>query len=252
MIHERISMPATLRRSVLALLRPTLAAHYRRTGGDCPDWVLAVLGIATLTTRPGFETLARILDSVSRFDGAIIECGVFRGATLLGMAHRLRHRNLAGIRIIGCDSFEGLPEPVTQDAQPDGTFHEVAQRGRFSETSRAALQQRIDALGFPTPIMLMEGFFDRTLSRLVDERFSVAHLDCDLYESYRTCLRHLYPRMVPGGYIVFDEYDYSASAYPGAQRAIDEFFADKPERIEKFSDLPIPRYFVRKVDVRRA
>jgi hypothetical protein len=102
MIPERIPMPATLRRSVVTLLRPTLAAYYRRRGGDCSDWVLAVLGIATLTTRPSFETLSRILDSISRFDGAIIERGVFRDATLLGVAHRLRHRNLTGIRIIGC------------------------------------------------------------------------------------------------------------------------------------------------------
>lgn len=53
-------------------------------------------------------------------------------------------------------------------------------------------------------------------------------LDCDLYESYKMCLSRLYPRIVPGGWIIFDEY-FSAK-YPGARRAVDEFFADRPEK----------------------
>jgi hypothetical protein len=54
------------------------------------------------------------------------------------------------------------------------------------------------------------------------------HLDCDIYESYKTCLDSLYDQVVPGGVILFDE--YACPVWPGATRAVDEFFSDKPEK----------------------
>jgi hypothetical protein len=59
------------------------------------------------------------------------------------------------------------------------------------------------------------------------------HIDCDLYEPIRAALEYFYPRMVPGGYIVM--HDYTSMAWNGAERAIDEFFADKPESV-----IPLP------------
>ena len=50
------------------------------------------------------------------------------------------------------------------------------------------------------------------------------HLDCDLYESYKISLTNLYDKVVAGGIIMFDEYD--DQRWPGARRAIDEFFMD--------------------------
>ena len=50
-----------------------------------------------------------------------------------------------------------------------------------------------------------------------------------------------------GGYIVFDEYDYSKPVYPGAQKAIDEFLKDKPEKITCFKETKHPRHFIRKL-----
>jgi O-methyltransferase len=93
-------------------------------------------------------------------------------------------------------------------------------------------------------VTLVKGYFEETLSAWGDRQFSVVHIDCDLYQSYLTCLDFFYPRMVPGGHIVFDEYDFIADVYPGAQKAIDEFLADKPEKITGFPESPIPRYFI--------
>jgi hypothetical protein len=39
----------------------------------------------------------------------------------------------------------------------------------------------------------------------------------------------LYDRVVPGGFILFDEYD-RVDEWPGARQAVDEFFADKVEK----------------------
>jgi hypothetical protein len=54
-------------------------------------------------------------------------------------------------------------------------------------------------------------------------------LDVDQYKSYKDGFEFVYPRIVPGGIIIFD--DYSCPATPGATIAINEFLATVPENI---------------------
>jgi len=176
--------------------------------------------------------------------GLIVECGVYRGSTLMGMAHRLKALRSSNCTLAGFDSFEGFPEPTKEDALADGTFHARALKGVFADTSYGELRGKIEALGFDGQITLVKGYFEDTLHSWGDKQFSVVHLDCDLYPSYITCLNFFYPRVRPGGHIVFDEYDFSAPVYPGAQKAIDTFLADKPEKIQRFQESVNPRYFI--------
>jgi hypothetical protein len=230
------------------LTLPTLASLYRKRGPTAPVWLLRATGIADPTYRWDFQTLARIIDSTERFEGNIIECGVYKGSTLLGMAHRLRRRGITDVRLIGCDSFEGFPQPSGEDALNGGFFHQRARQGVFSDTTFDRTMTKIRLLGFDAQVSLLKGFFDQTLPTLSSMRFSLAHLDCDLYRSYLTCLEFLYPRMAPGGHIVFDEYA-SEDTYPGAKKAIEEFLVGKPELIDRFPDAHDPRYFIRKLPV---
>ena len=62
-----------------------------------------------------------------------------------------------------------------------------------------------------------------------DRKFSFVHIDVDLTEPTRESLAFFYPRMVPGGIIVCDDYGQSTS--PGATQAVDRFLADKPEKM---------------------
>jgi hypothetical protein len=213
------------------------ARIYRLNPRAAPDLVLKRLGIATSRRRVEFYTLETLLREIERIDGAIIECGTYRGATLLGMTHLTVVRGLQ-TRIYGLDSFEGFPEPRPEDAQPDGVLHPDVRRGSLGDVSYEGLLRRIGLLGWSDRITVIKGFFDRTLSALGHEKFSVAHLDCDLYESYKVCLEFVYPRMLKGGVIVLDDYCLPANVYPGADRAVNEFFADKREKPQR---LPGPR-----------
>ncbi|GAB4243638.1 MAG: hypothetical protein OHK005_08110 [Candidatus Methylacidiphilales bacterium] len=87
---------------------------------------------------------------------------------------------------------------------------------------------------------MFPGHLPKTLPLLQESWFSFVHLDCDIYESYQTCLERLYPRMVPGGIILFDE--YRSRVWPGATLAIDEFFSDKPETPEMIEDRHRPMH----------
>ncbi|MBV8490022.1 MAG: class I SAM-dependent methyltransferase, partial [Candidatus Eremiobacteraeota bacterium] len=206
--------------------------------------LLRLLGIADPSYAPNFYTLAHVVRS-GVADGALIaECGVYRGSTLLGMAHALKNSGVRDWQLVGFDSFEGFPEPTPHDARGDGSLHPAASKGNFADSSFERLRRGIRALGFENRVTLVKGFFEDTLPAWSDRRFSLVHLDCDLYQSYKTCLEFFYPRTNAGGAIVFDEYDHCKNVYPGAQRAIDEFFSDKPERIQALPGSPVPRYFV--------
>lgn len=227
-----------------ALIDRAAAAVYQISPAHAPALALKRLGIATTRRREEFYTLDRVLREMPEIRGSVIECGVYRGGTLLGMTHILETRGIR-TRLFGLDSFEGFPEPVAQDAQPDGKLHPDVHVGFLGDTSYEALIERIRLLGWDDRITILKGFFESTLPGLAEERFSLAHLDCDLYQSYKTCLEFIYPRMLKGGVIVLDDYRLPANVYPGADRAVDEFFADKPEKPERFQHPMGLRSFVR-------
>ena len=225
------------------ILQVPLTWIFRLNPHNCPEWIVSRIGIATAGSRRAFYTLDRIIRSMSNIEGSIAECGVYRGSTLFGMTHLLEKRNCK-VRLFGLDSFEGFPEPAKEDRLPDGTIHLAAEKGHFNDTSYETIQRRARALGFADRVTFFKGYFKDTLHNLQNEKFSLVHLDCDLYQSYMDCLEFFYDKVLPGGYIVFDEYSFSKDVYPGAQRAIDEFMQDKPEKIQSFPEYADTRYFI--------
>jgi len=241
-LFRELALP--IARRARSAVWPAVASLYRKNPSAASSLTLKILGIADTSYRPDFAALENALDNAAKLQGHIIECGVFRGSTLLGMAHRLALRGLRDVPLIGCDSFQGFPAPSREDALEDGSFHERTREGLYSDTSYDTLCSRISALGYAQNIRVLKGFFIDTLPLLSELKFNIVHLDCDLYESYRTCLNFLYPRLVPGGYMVFDEYDIAVPVYPGARKAIDEFFADKTEKLQRLGNLSNARCFI--------
>ena len=118
----------------------------------------------------------------------------------------------------------GLPVGMSDTKKVDGASDRHAE-GDFSDTSVEAVRAVVGSDGF---IELRKGWVPETFAGLEDEVFCFAHIDLDLYEGVRDTLSFVYPRLSPGGIIVLDDYGFASC--PGARRAVDEFFADKPER----------------------
>jgi len=168
-----------------------------------------------------------IISMVQNVEGDIVECGVSIGHGALLFTLLSDYINKPRI-YYGFDSFEGFPDPVEKDettpikgkgfwANPPETVLKVLRDGRVGEK---VIQGRI---------RLIKGWFDKTLSTY-EGKIALLHLDCDLYESYKLCLESLYEKVQPGGVIMFDE--YGDDRWPGATKAIDDFFCDKPEVIQ--------------------
>ena len=72
--------------------------------------------------------------------------------------------------------------------------------------------------------------FRDTLPLLAAEtRFSFALVDCDLQDSVSYCADTLWPRMVPGAVVAFD--DYASDEFRGARFAVDAFVSGQTDDI---------------------
>jgi hypothetical protein len=197
-----------------------------------------------LQPRPGGGANVRILfhtlDSVLSLAGDVAECGVFQGSTLIPIGLLLRHRG-SSKKVLGFDSFEGLDDTVTLDIGLGGDHDHRKQVGGFSNTSYENLVRKIQQFKLTNAVSLVKGYFQNSLAKYADRRFCFVHLDCVIYESYKECLEFFYPRMVTGGVILLDE--YTDPPWPGCKRAVDEFLADKPEKlVEIVRDNQIKHY----------
>ncbi|MEI9890719.1 MAG: TylF/MycF/NovP-related O-methyltransferase [Caulobacteraceae bacterium] len=148
--------------------------------------------------------------------GDVAEAGVFQGGTAKLLREALGDR--IGRQLYLFDSFEGMKSvSSTKDRHAEGDF---------ADTSVEAVQQ---VVGIEPFIHFRKGWVPETFQGLEDRKFCFAHIDLDLYDGVLESLKFFYPRMSPGGVIVFDDYGFASC--PGARRAVDEFFADKPERL---------------------
>lgn len=148
-------------------------------------------------------------------EGDLVELGTYNGhtATLLaGMA-----RKLGKIAYV-MDTFEGFHPGDLKG------IDSAAGAGVFGDTSLEAVR----ALVGDDNVRYVKGYFPDTARELPpDGRYCLVHIDCDLYAPIKSALDYFYPRMVPGGFLVI--HDYSSLYWSGAEKAVDEFFADKAE-----------------------
>lgn len=75
--------------------------------------------------------------------------------------------------------------------------------------------------GYPIErVRFVEGRVEDTLPVRVPDRISLLRLDTDWYESTRCELEHLFPKLVPGGVLIVDDYGH----WEGCRRAVEEYF----------------------------
>ena len=187
-----------------------------------------------------FRYFSRMYDRVKEGPGDIVECGVGRGQSFFMLAYLMTRVPSPHARMLwGFDSFQGFPEPTLEDASPRNP-----KKGEIRIEQEEVLlrleESGIDAQTFRDSIRIVPGFFDETLSQFPDRPIALLHIDADLYQSYRAVLTKLFPRVVPGGVVLFDE--YGTVNFPGATKAINEYFAQTSCQIQR--EPVYGRYFV--------
>ena len=78
-------------------------------------------------------------------------------------------------------------------------------------------------------VVFHSGWIPEKFHEVSDVRFCFVHLDVDLFQPTLDSLSFFYDKMSPGGIILCDDYGFITC--PGARKAMNSFFADKPEEI---------------------
>jgi O-methyltransferase len=166
------------------------------------------------------ENLDRVIaDEVA---GDIVEFGCFEGTTSLFIARLLRMRGSdRGFHVY--DSFQGLPAKGVYDGSSANFFRGCCQ------TSRLAFEMNFTDSSLPLP-EIHEGWFRDLGDEDLPGSISFAFLDGDFYTSIVDSLRKVYPRMTPNGRIVI--HDYMNPELPGVEKACEDFFGKRNERVE--------------------
>lgn len=175
-----------------------------------------------------FNFFCRMAELVRGIPGDIVECGVEHGQSLLYWLS-IAFDELTPRSVWGFDSFSG-PEAVTdKDKNIDGDMWPP--RPNVYAKTMDGFVNLMNAYGLPriwtnSHLVVMPGFFSKTLKDYSGE-IAILHLDVNYYDSYKTCLEQLFPRVSRGGVVIFDEYKNSSDSahFAGAGRAIDEYLA---------------------------
>ncbi len=188
-------------------------------------------------TQTGPECIYTLIEATryvvqNNIPGAFVECGVFRGGSVLAMARTLVEMNRTDRDIWLYDTFEGMPAPTEDDfrirggssAMPKFTALQKGEGSDWCAESLDVVRQRVYATKYPQDrFRFVQGKVEDTIPETIPDQIALLRLDTDWYESTKHELVHLWPRLAVGGVLIIDDYGHWA----GARKAVDEFFEDQ-------------------------
>ena len=179
---------------------------------------------------------AAIAVTEAKIAGDFVEAGVALGGSAI-MLGKLKPRD-ARLKLF--DVFAQIPPPGVNDGADAHDRYAVISSGTSEGLRGKTYYGYIDGLetvvhgnlasyditAESSRAEFHKGLFEDTLH--LTDSVALAHIDCDWYESVKVCIDRIYPRLTPGGMMIFDDY----KSYSGCRRAVDEWLAkDQSARI---------------------
>ncbi|WP_200874854.1 TylF/MycF/NovP-related O-methyltransferase [Desulfonatronum thiodismutans] len=201
---------------------------------DFEDLHIDIMNRVRPYTLTSHERLYSLIESVkyilnNNINGAFLECGVYKGGSMMAVALTLMAEGRADRDLYLYDTYEGMPAPDERDVDVWGkSVMEDFSKKKISDTSstwtNASLQDVKKAMaltGYPMDkVFFVKGLVEDTLPGNAPESVALLRLDTDWYKSTKHELEHLYPRLSPRGVMILDDYGH----FKGAKQAVDEYF----------------------------
>ena len=205
-----------------------------------PDYVALIQSVMpyTMTSVERVYAVIQAVEHIMRAGvaGDIVECGVWRGGSMMAAARALMQHGDVERQLYLFDTYDGMPEPDDVDValgnKPARVLFEANRTGvdssKWCYASLEDVRGNLLGTGYPADkIHFIQGKVENTIPSSAPRQIALLRLDTDWYESTLHELIHLYPRLCPGGILILDDYGHWA----GARKAIDEYFAESAEPI---------------------
>lgn len=185
----------------------------------------------TMTSMERIHALHKAVRYVieNNISGAFVECGVWRGGSMMAVALTLLDRGVHDRALHLFDTFEGMTLPTETDRSFDNEQASVRLQRDEKENKRGSawcyaqqdyVEQVMASTDYPAQnVHFARGKVEDTLPEQAPENIAVLRLDTDWYESTKHEMIHLFPRLVRGGVLIVDDYGH----WKGARKAVDEY-----------------------------
>lgn len=196
--------------------------------------ILRAVAPYTLTSPERLFALCTALRYLvaAQVPGAIVECGVWRGGSMMAAALTLLALDAADRPLYLFDTFAGMPPPDQRDVD----FRGETAAARLQRSERADsrsvwayatledVRANMARTNYPAAkLHYVEGQVEQTIPAAAPATIALLRLDTDWYASTRHELEHLFPRIAPGGVLIIDDYGH----WRGARQAVDEYLHEQ-------------------------
>jgi O-methyltransferase len=235
-----VQLPRSLRGRLRRRSGPERAAPEYDLASSLDEDQRSILAEVRPYTMTSVERQVALLDAVDHVHrhgvtGAFVECGVWRGGSVLSMIRRLQQLDAAPRDLYLYDTFEGMTRPTEEDTSD---FDDEALTTWTSATSRPweelfgehafderSVRELLSGSSYPSShVHVVVGDVEHTIPETVPEEIAILRLDTDWYQSTRHEMEHLYPRLAVGGVLIVDDYGH----WKGSRQAVDEYFTQHP------------------------
>lgn len=179
--------------------------------------------------------------------GAIVECGVFKGASFsIFAALRALLENPWMRELVAFDGFDMFAKPMNDDDKQ--LMVEVADKAGLDCISKEQLFEVLESKATDSKhnIQLIEGDICETVPKYFQDhpefRIALLSIDVDFAEPTQVILDYFYERVVPGGIILFDDY----GTFPGETKVADKFMSEQGYRLNHFGFSRHPCFIVKR------
>ena len=173
----------------------------------------------TMIDKKTYINNLKIAEKAKKIDGDIVECGVWRGGMIAGIAELIGAKS----KYFLYDSFEGLPEAKEIDGQSALNWQNDVGGEHYYDNCKAEINYANEAMSTTgVDFELIKGWFDATVPSNKHDKISLLRLDADWYDSTMICLQHLFPKVVKGGIIIIDDY----YVWEGCSKAVHDYLSE--------------------------
>lgn len=167
----------------------------------------------------------------NNINGAMVECGVWKGGSTMAIALTLKELGDATRDIYLYDTFSGMNAPTDDDISCTGAMaYEEFNKTKISEDTSYWCNSPLDEVknnvyntGYPKEkFHFIEGKVEDTIPGYLPKEIALLRLDTDWYESTKHELHHLFPLLKKNGVIIIDDYGH----WKGARKAVDEYISE--------------------------
>lgn len=171
----------------------------------------------TLLDYDRLLVLWQAVNNTRQLQQPVSEVGSYRGGSARFLSSAFSYFG-SNVPIHIFDTFSGHPDQIY--SSKDGP-HQV---GLFGDT---ALEHVTAYLAECKNVSIHVGRFEDRCSDIAPLTFGLVHIDVDIYQSTVTCLEFFWPRLVPNGVLVIDDYGFITCR--GLKEAVDSFVAATPD-----------------------